>query len=296
MKAQTDHINDLYYEQAAVDELPGKVLDRLKEQPSFSAEEFERRVGELREENRQFHRRKDSRKILEAIRSRAFADAHDENRVSVFADEFKRRDDASDAAPRQSKFRIAGMPRWGAALAAALPVFLAIGIIMRMGIPAGPEIPGDIEPGIRTKGLEPRIFVYRDMGDGQAELLQDSTQVQENDRLQISYLAAGMNYGAILSIDGSSVITLHYPENSNMLPRLQPRDEVYLPYGYLLDDAPDFERFFFVTSNEAFDVRELMASLTPQLRSNAWAEQGTLEIPGDFKVHRINLVKPRAQR
>jgi hypothetical protein len=169
-------------------------------------------------------------------------------------------------------------PAGALALAAALPVFFAMALLLRIG-PMTDPASGGLEPGVRTKGLEPRIFIYRDMGDGDIELLQNNDAVRANDTLQISYLATGQNYGAILSIDGSSVITLHYPENSNMLPRLQPQDEVYLPYGYLLDDAPDFERFIFVTSEEAFDVRQLMASIAPQLRGSAWLDQGMLEFP-----------------
>jgi hypothetical protein len=295
MKNRTAHAQDIYLEQAAVGELAPQTLDRLQSQPGFSREAFSQASDRLKAENAAFHRRFDRRKMLESIRAKAFAGEPKEDRVSAFALDIKERAVASAAEPATGGEHLRKFSRWPFAVAAALPLFFIIALVMRMSIP-GATGSGDIEPGIRTKGLEPRIFIYRDLGDGQVELLQDRDSVRQNDKLQISYLATGRNYGAIISIDGNSVITLHYPENSNMLPRLQPTDEVYLPYGYLLDDAPDFERFLFVTSEEAFDVRQLMASIAPQLRGSAWNDRGVLEFPEGFTVHRVDLIKPRGTR
>jgi hypothetical protein len=298
MKSQPTEVQDIYLEQAAVGDLPPEELEALRRRRGYGAADLDRAIDDIRIKNDTFHRRFDKKATLDSIRARAFAGDPAEERISAFARDIKngtaasgdgRRDDAD-----RSRF-ISRMPRWSLALAAALPVFFAMALLLRIG-PMTDPASGGLEPGVRTKGLEPRIFIYRDMGDGDIELLQNNDAVRANDTLQISYLATGQNYGAILSIDGSSVITLHYPENSNMLPRLQPQDEVYLPYGYLLDDAPDFERFIFVTSEEAFDVRQLMASIAPQLRGSAWLDQGMLEFPEDFDVYRVDLIKPRGTR
>jgi hypothetical protein len=62
----------------------------------------------------------------------------------------------------------------------------------------------------------------------------------------------------IFSIDGSGSVTLHLPEAESALPRLQKEGEIALPYSYELDNAPRFERFYFVTSQKAFSVRQVM--------------------------------------
>jgi hypothetical protein len=314
MKQRNEAVHDLYIEQAAVNELSPEAYRRLKELPGFSRQQFDTAVEQTRISNSDFHRRIDSRNMLDSIRQRAFSDKLDESRIAgavldtPSAGSSSGADASAGAAGRTGRQadRTPGRRRvfsFPAALAAALPLFLAAALIIRFpGIIPGispdsstaavqPAGNGPAESGIRTKGLEPRIFIYRDAGSGQVELLSDGDNARAGDRLQLSYLSTGVNYGVIFSVDGSSVITLHYPENSDMLPRLQPRDEVYLSYGYRLDNAPDFERFFFVTSDEAFDVEQLLASVEPQLRGSGWKRNGSLDLPSHFSVHRIDLIK-----
>ncbi|AHC13679.1 hypothetical protein [Salinispira pacifica] len=290
MKHNSTQVQDLYLEQAAVDELGEETWQDISSRPGFSPRDFDAAVDRLKDANTRFLQQHDTQSELAEIRRRAFAESMESRRIASGVLDIPEHGEPLPPKPKKSFISRFKNPGWSAALAAALPVVLVLGLVFRFALPMDQADPaGD---GIRTKGLEPRIFIYRDLGDGDAELLEDGDRSFQGDNLQISYLATGKNYGAIISVDSRDVITLHYPENSDILPRLQPYDEVYLPYGYRLDDAPQFERFFFVSSEEAFDVGDLLASIAPQLKSARWTRSGELDFPEEFSVHRIDLVKP----
>lgn len=65
--------------------------------------------------------------------------------------------------------------------------------------------------------------------------------------MQVSYVAAGNRFGVVVSVDGRGGVTLHHPASPRDVPRVKARGETPLPYAFELDDAPGFERFFFVT-------------------------------------------------
>lgn len=290
MKHSSTQVQDLYLEQAAVDELGEETRQELAARPGFSPHAFAEAVERLKESNKHFLQQHDSQAELGEIRRRAFAASVESHRIASGVLDIRENSQAEQPEEKTRTFNPFTGLRWGAALAAALPVVLVLGLVFRFALPM--DGGSQAADGIRTKGLEPRIFIYRDLGDGEAELLEDGDRTFQGDNLQISYLATGKNYGSIISVDSRDVITLHFPENSDILPRLQPYDEVYLPYGYRLDDAPQFERFFFVSSEEAFDVGDLLASIAPQLKSARWTRSGEIDFPDEFSVHRIDLVKP----
>lgn len=110
---------------------------------------------------------------------------------------------------------------------------------------------------IRLKGNTPSIFIYRGNGND-AELLDNNALVKEKDLLQISYDSAGEKYGIIFSIDGRGTVTLHFPDNINSDTKLENGGKVSLPFSYELDNAPLFERFFFVTSNNEINAQSIL--------------------------------------
>jgi hypothetical protein len=116
---------------------------------------------------------------------------------------------------------------------------------------------GDMTETIRLKGNNPSLYIYRG-NSHDAELLTNNSLVKEKDLLQISYNSAGLKYGVIFSIDGRGTVTLHYPDNVYSNTRLDYGGKVYLPYSYELDNAPFFERFFFITSDDEIDVSAIM--------------------------------------
>ena len=170
-------------------------------------------------------------------------------------------------------------------LPVAAAAFLALGLILPLIFSGAPEknavaAPGDtlIEEGVRLKGLEPGLHIYRKNGET-VELMQNANTVQNYDLLQMSYIAAGKKYGMIFSIDGNGFVTLHYPDFTGASPELQPQGEIPLDFSYQLDDAPGFERFFFVTSDSYFSVDAVLESASRLASSGPAAINNQLDVP-----------------
>ena len=67
-------------------------------------------------------------------------------------------------------------------------------------------------PATRIKGSEqePRLLVFRKLASG-AERLQDGALARSGDLVQLAYRSGGLQYGAILSVDGRGTVTQHLP-------------------------------------------------------------------------------------
>ena len=117
-----------------------------------------------------------------------------------------------------------------------------------------PALAGD---GVRHKGAQRLVIDRR----GQEASLGPGDVVEPGDVLQLSYSKGGRRYGVIVSLDGAGVATLHWPERAEDSTELGP-GLVRLEYAYELDDAPDFERFFFVAADEPISVSEVIAAAT----------------------------------
>ncbi|MDR2897499.1 MAG: hypothetical protein LBU99_01700 [Spirochaetaceae bacterium] len=138
-------------------------------------------------------------------------------------------------------------------------------------------LPQDRIKGIGTLEAQPRIFVYKKI-DNEAVRLFDNAQVRENDILQVSYIAAGSDYGAIISVDGNGVVTQHFPYHGNSCAELVKDGEVALDFAYQLDDAPDFERFFFITGSKPVSFDALRTAFS----RNGEADYARKLNPADF--------------
>jgi len=139
----------------------------------------------------------------------------------------------------------------GVALAAAILLIIAI----PMGMLSG-------RPGIRTKGAEPALAVYKSVGNDYATLAAEA-YVAAGDRIQLAYVSGGFAFGAILSVDGNGVVTQHLPLVGDSAVPLEETGEFLLPYSFVLDNAPDFERFYLIVSKKRFDLGSLLHSLPP---------------------------------
>ena len=89
----------------------------------------------------------------------------------------------------------------------------------------------------------------------------------------MQYHAAGRQYGAILSVDGYGSVTQHFPARGDRARALDTTGLVSLEFAYELDDAPRWERFYFVTSTTAFELPGVLA-----------AAAGTVTTSGDSLV------------
>lgn len=110
----------------------------------------------------------------------------------------------------------------------------------------------------RVKGDE-RLLISVLRGGNQAEL-EHGGYATAGDVLQLSYLAAGQRFGMVFSIDGVGTVTQHLPEAGYEAATLSPRGRTPLPTSYELDDAPEFERFYLITSKKPFGLRKILSS------------------------------------
>jgi hypothetical protein len=140
----------------------------------------------------------------------------------------------------------------------------------------------------------PSLEIWRQTG-GKAEVLKPGSTVHAFDSLQIAYLAAGRTYGMIVSLDGRGRLTLHFPDSFNAEPVLDQGAPTVLGFAYQLDDAPRFERFFFVTSRERFQVNTVWTQLEKQFAGSdvpaAWAGEAIPNLPAGFDVSSFLLKK-----
>lgn len=185
--------------------------------------------------------------------------------------------------------------RWigmvGVAMAAATALVVVVGTRHH---PVGGTSPDDSEEITRAKGAT-RVSAFRHIGD-KIEKLDEDSLVKSGDLLQLRYSAGGARYGIIASIDGAGFVTLHYPTAENApaeATALSPKPTA-LPNGYQLDDAPDFERFFFITADQPIDVGGSLASLRAfaQRSDRATAQ---LELPTGMNQTSLRLRKPSPQ-
>src|SRR5262249_37147887 len=108
--------------------------------------------------------------------------------------------------------------------------------------------------GDRIKGgLTPSLAVYRRTAEG-SETLADGAVARPGDLLRVGYRAAGKRYGGILSIDGRGSVTVHLPPRADRAAALKNDGTVLLDQAYELDDAPQWERFYFITGDMPFAV------------------------------------------
>ena len=166
---------------------------------------------------------------------------------------------------------------------------LAAAAVM-MIIWAGPQIlPGPV-PTERVKGLQPQLRIYRQAAQG-ADNLEAGALAGQHDLLQISYIAAGAAHGVILSVDGRGVVTLHFPDTVDGTTELDQGGETAISFAYELDDAPDYECFFLVTSESPLAVEEIL-----EAAQRFEVDEQVLTVPSNCEQHGIAINKRETSR
>lgn len=260
----TRKVSDLLLERLSLGELTRQeeadVLERLKDEPD--------RLDALKESNRQILQEHDPRLVAGEVYRR------------VHLIETEERD-------RARRYRKRTIWTIVPAAAAALAIFAVVP-------PKSPIINPEvvIEEGVRAKGLEPSLKVYRQVGESKEEL-ESGTLVKEQDLIQLSYIAAGFSYGIIISIDGSGSVTLHHPSNAGGTTRLSNAGETGLSFSYELDNAPEFERFFLVASNNDLDVHTVLDAGYDLVKQGR-ARDGLLEI--EDKVYQTSITLQKGEK
>jgi anti-sigma-K factor RskA len=110
----------------------------------------------------------------------------------------------------------------------------------------------------RLKG-DARLMVYRLQNQESVELV-DEAEAMAGDVIQLKILAGNAVHGVVFSVDGRGAVTLHFPVDMGADTLLDPRGGQPLARAYELDDAPDFERFFFVTGEEPLSIEAVLGA------------------------------------
>ena len=137
-------------------------------------------------------------------------------------------------------------------------------------------------PATRIKGgeQEPRLLVFRKLASG-AERLQDEALAKSGDLVQLAYRSGGLQYGAILSVDGRGTVTQHLPATGAEAVPLAAQDT--LDVAYELDDAPRWERFYLVAADRRFGLATVKTKLAA----------GDVALGDDVRLFRFTVKKPR---
>lgn len=153
-------------------------------------------------------------------------------------------------------------------LAAAAVCLALVGYILSGPLQDRSSILADPSEGIRLKGEDSRIYIYRQNQNSSRESLSDGDQVNAGDILQLAYRSAVYEYGLIASVDGTGYISLHYPSGIFDVPVLNTQNLELLPYAFRLDSAPYHEQFIFMLSDSHFPINDALRWIEQNLDEN----------------------------
>jgi hypothetical protein len=222
----------------------------------------------------------------EALRSRlrdldgSDAMMHESDAPGRLARDVVRRVGAGPVRARTAPWHVA---RW------ALPAAVAAGLaIAALGPTSDPRGGTPVESdGERVKGSS-ALVVYRSTGAG-SETLADNETVRAGDVIRVAYRATAPEYGAIISVDGRGLATLHLPQSGPQAAALEPGHTVLLDRAFELDDAPLFERFYLVTGPVPFEVAPVVDAV--RRAAAAAGGSGPLDLPDGFSHTTFSLLK-----
>lgn len=257
-------IPDLFTEQDALGELPlhcePDIRTRLEAEPQRST-----RLAELKVSNRQILADYPPEQMAREISIRAEREIKQERRQTAL------------------RLAVVGIP---AMVLLALAVIFLAPMIFDTGKPEEGLLPPEVT---RFKGPA-SLFLHRKVATGDQEL-KSSSPARPGDLIQISYAAREANHGVIFSVDGRGQVSLHFPDDESGSTILKKKGLVSLGFSYELDDAPDFERFFIVSSKEPIDVRKVL-----QAAEDLGAErEKKLNLPAGLEHKELVLKKVQDQ-
>jgi hypothetical protein len=141
----------------------------------------------------------------------------------------------------------------------------------------------------RPKGARDALVIYQNTQFG-AELLEDGEVVTRGDLVRVGYRVEERGYGAIVSLDGRGVLTLHLPAEGTRAVPLETSGTVLLDRAFELDDAPRVERFFLVRSPEPFELGPVLDAVRRAAAGDA-GEATNLRLPPRFTFTVFTLRK-----
>lgn len=183
----------------------------------------------------------------------------------------------------------------GWAIPALTAALVLLGLLLVPAEPRTPWPPSAVQRGAsgleRAKGLVPAIHVYRRHA-GSAERLDAGAALRAHDLLQLGYVAAGRKYGVLVSIDGAGQVTLHRPAAPDLDSALEPGSgEHLLSSAYEIDDAPEFERFFWVVSPLPLAPAAVLEAARELAREPGRAREEPLRLPRGVEQYALTFRK-----
>jgi len=263
---------DIVVEQYMLGELPEKEMKEVERSPELMA-----RVAELEQSNKEILDRYPAEDMAERIITRFQQSSH------------------TPASLRRSKTERFDVGRFLQRFF-YVPAFAVLAIVFGLFIYPMFAQTHNGDESMRMKGLQPTFHVYRESGRGATpQEVKTGETVSQGDVLQLSYVSGGASYGVIFSVDSRGNVTLHFPETENASPALKTSGEVPLPFAYRLDDAPRFEAFYFVTSQERFSVAGLLRRVKAELPNLPLSGAPSLALSDKYRVASVTLQKGRPQ-
>jgi len=259
-----DHIPDIVLERYRLNELPRAAAARLAGEISRDPH-LRERVAALDRSDGELAAQ------LEGVRARLAAQRH----VGP-----------AEAGPHTRRSRSASSLVGSAFRRTSLPAAVGIGVVLATVIwqtRAPMVLPVPSETGAdRIKGTaaseRPALAVYRRTNDG-SEQLADGTVAHPGDLIRVGYRSAGHTYGVIVSIDGAGAVTMHLPPAGTRAVALKNEPTALLDQAYELDDAPSWERFYFVAGNTAFDAAPVLQAARDAASAHSQQPPADLALP-----------------
>ncbi len=256
-------IPDWKLERFLTGDLPEKEMNEIRELEATDAM-LAQRVKMLREDNKAILNKLPFEMLAAKIDA---VDAGTVTETAVAANLGSAKENAGNAeknAPRFSIMKFAAAAVF--VLAVALVAFLAQRETSMMNERVGSDVAAvggpqntqvalvETQSDTRIKGMDARMEVWKKTPAGIVQL-NDLDSVGEGDEIQLRYSVPEKCFGLLFSMDGNGALTLHMGNGEKAI-ELAPGKMNSLPFAYKLDDAPYFEKFFFVTSPKEFAVEE----------------------------------------
>lgn len=137
------------------------------------------------------------------------------------------------------------------------------------------------------------LFVY--LKEAQ-DALPEKTSLREGNTVQLAYSApsGAERYGVIFSIDGRSSVTMHYPYSERQSSLLVSGRHTFLDEAYTLDDAPDYEVFVFVVSDNPLNIKDIISGaekLAAKADSADGIKKESSSAFADYEVETVTVLK-----
>lgn len=192
---------------------------------------------------------------------------------------------------KKSEKKRSGRPLFFRRLLLASPAFAAVLILILFILPAhrvdvNPAHGINDKESTRIKGSsfydmsKPHLVIHKQVTADRIELLKNGAKAKSGDVVQLAYAVPETAFGVILSIDGSGVVTLHFPEEKSGPTALEKMKRIPLPHAYELDDAPEFERFFFITSKSEINTSGILEKAALLAKNPVRARTCNIEVKG----------------